>query len=54
MSHTWGTDGLIVGSPSGYLMSDPEGMKSVEEIRSSIEQQALAEELAKTARHWVI
>jgi len=50
MSHTWDTDGLIVGSPSGYLMSDPEGMKSVEEIRSSIEQQALAEELAKTAQ----
>ena len=50
MSHTWGTDGLIVGSPCGYLMSDPEGMKSVEEIRSSIEQQALAEEISRFAK----
>ena len=32
--------GLLLAGPSGYLMSDPEGMKSVEEIRSSIEQQA--------------
>ena len=49
MAHSWGTDGLIVGSPAGYLLSEPEGMKSVEEIRSAVEQQARGEELAKTA-----
>lgn len=31
-------------------MSDPEGMKSVEEIRNSIEQQALAEEISRFAK----
>jgi len=49
MSHAWGSGGLIVGSPAGYFVDDPSGMKSVEEIRSTIEQQARSEEVAKTA-----
>lgn len=49
LSHTWGTEGLITGSPAGYLVGDAEGMMSVEEVRSSIEQHARGEELAKAA-----
>ena len=48
MSRAWGSEGLITGGPSGYIVSEPSGMKSVEEIRSTLEQQARSEELAKT------
>lgn len=48
VSQAWGSGGLISGSPSGYLVGNPDGMKSIEEVRSSVEQQALSEELTKT------
>ncbi len=48
MTHSWGSDGLLIGSPSGYVLGEAEGMKSIEEIRSSLEEQVRGEELANT------
>lgn len=49
MSHAWGSGGLLVGNPEGYLVGEPDGMKSVEELRSAVEQEARDKALAETA-----